>query len=1001
MIKERYLQVFNYLRELTKIRGKTVRDILDQLSYYPEVIWFDELPQHSSVQCITNQQISDQELWISIQKPEHPGEASEFAEIPEELQHWIIPESLLDTGEFPQLKEQISESENTHYLSENPQITKALESYIDTKWLEDVAQYQKERKIYDEALAEFKLLNNTYKQFFTIYNKADHFGEEYELVIGLALMAFKEGDDTPRIYRHLATVRADIELVTKRDKTLINVLPNAQDFQLHLETDCIVDLDRQFSVDNVIQAEKKAKKTLEEHEVEHLPFDAKVKEAFQVFASRVRPDAAYMDQLERPSPIPKNPKLFYAPALILRKRNVQGLHQAYEHIVKTIEDAEESVSFLSVTGLVDKDFQDTDSTSYSDENTQIYFPKKYNDDQLAIIEKAQHNHKVLVQGPPGTGKSHTIGNLISHLLATGNKVLVTAYSTRALQVLKGQLPAAIQSLAVNLLGGDTASVNDLKASVKGINEELEQNSTEKLSQQIQQAAIRLDTLNRERASTEDELLAVQERNFRPITINEQYQGTLNQLAEKLAEDSNAYSWFKDDIADIDQIHAVPHLESYFHQYISFTDGKLAELNQEAPSIDNLPSEKDINTLITLQQAIEQRRIPDVDTSQGYQIAPSEEAINNLQRMVELRKALDKEVTENESILNELHEGRKEKWEGIIGEADSIISRLQLQRVKWFDQNIEISFPPHRSIYQLKTDAYILQVYLKEGKSLSGLGFKLKKPFLAKDIKERLYFVDEVRINGSPCDTAQEFAQVREIINYQESLEEIAEVWGDEIDKAPKSYYRSFQHYIQQTDNARKVLAGFEQMQVLAEEISSLGISLNSMEIEELEQWLNYVEYARLQAKIADWENKMDQAIAYLQSDDFHPFARQLKHALEERNAGQYQQVLKQIQELQEAKKSYQTFLSLEANLSEQFPQLIQRIKADEIKQEQIVDLRPALYWAHARYRMRRLLSDDAEPQLRKTLDRLDLQIDKTIEELAAKKAWYEVLVRLESKSSLR
>jgi putative protein kinase ArgK-like GTPase of G3E family len=41
-----------------------------------------------------------------------------------------------------------------------------------------------------------------------------------------------------------------------------------------------------------------------------------------------------------------------------------------------------------------------------------------------------------VQGPPGTGKSHTIANLICHLLATGNKVLVTAQTKRALEVLK-------------------------------------------------------------------------------------------------------------------------------------------------------------------------------------------------------------------------------------------------------------------------------------------------------------------------------------------------------------------------------------------------------------------------------------------------------------------------------------------------------------------------------------------------------------------------------------
>ena len=57
------------------------------------------------------------------------------------------------------------------------------------------------------------------------------------------------------------------------------------------------------------------------------------------------------------------------------------------------------------------------------------------------------------EGPPGTGKTHTIANLICHLLATGKRILVTAKTPRALRVIEQQLPEQVRPLCVNLLGG--------------------------------------------------------------------------------------------------------------------------------------------------------------------------------------------------------------------------------------------------------------------------------------------------------------------------------------------------------------------------------------------------------------------------------------------------------------------------------------------------------------------------------------------------------------------
>jgi MoxR-like ATPase len=98
---------------------------------------------------------------------------------------------------------------------------------------------------------------------------------------------------------------------------------------------------------------------------------------------------------------------------------------------------------------------------------EVYFPLPANREQRQIVKAITGRRGVLVQGPPGTGKSHTIANLVCHLLATGKRVLITAETGRALKVLKEKLPADMQPLCVSLLGQGGDAFAELNASVQG------------------------------------------------------------------------------------------------------------------------------------------------------------------------------------------------------------------------------------------------------------------------------------------------------------------------------------------------------------------------------------------------------------------------------------------------------------------------------------------------------------------------------------------------------
>ncbi|MCL6105001.1 MAG: AAA domain-containing protein [Actinobacteria bacterium] len=102
------------------------------------------------------------------------------------------------------------------------------------------------------------------------------------------------------------------------------------------------------------------------------------------------------------------------------------------------------------------------------DNDRMLLPLASNDEQMQILNLARTNTGVTVQGPPGTGKSHTIANLISHYIACGQRVLVTAEKEQALAVLIDKVPEDIRDLCIPVLGTDVTARSRLQATITAI-----------------------------------------------------------------------------------------------------------------------------------------------------------------------------------------------------------------------------------------------------------------------------------------------------------------------------------------------------------------------------------------------------------------------------------------------------------------------------------------------------------------------------------------------------
>ena len=66
-------------------------------------------------------------------------------------------------------------------------------------------------------------------------------------------------------------------------------------------------------------------------------------------------------------------------------------------------------------------------------------PLDFSDSQRQVIEAIKNNTLVTVFGPPGTGKSQTIVNLVSHLVGSGQTVLVASRMNKAVDVISERL----------------------------------------------------------------------------------------------------------------------------------------------------------------------------------------------------------------------------------------------------------------------------------------------------------------------------------------------------------------------------------------------------------------------------------------------------------------------------------------------------------------------------------------------------------------------------------
>lgn len=237
------------------------------------------------------------------------------------------------------------------------------------------------------------------------------------------------------------------------------------------------------------------------------------------------PRAEFADQA--PSQVDTRDAVMWRdPHLFLRQRQ-PGFAQAFDRILSGLgPDTKLPPALKRLVGVEDAPAVEGNAAQSGapaawNEPADIYLSKPANKEQVDIVRTLDRNSSVLVQGPPGTGKSHTIANLIGHLVASGKRVLVTSHTTKALSVLRGQVVESLQPLCVAALENDLDGRAQLESSVRGILARITASTEDQLESEAGDIAVERQQLRKEIEAIVSDLQKARSAEYEKILVGGQ------------------------------------------------------------------------------------------------------------------------------------------------------------------------------------------------------------------------------------------------------------------------------------------------------------------------------------------------------------------------------------------------------------------------------------------------------------------------------------------------
>lgn len=483
--RDRLLKVFEFLKAYLDLRYPPVRDIRQQM----RVIWLKDLSQHASVEVFrpasnAEEESEDSDIILRITRPS----LANCPTPPAAIADWLKPgwQDIDANVEF-QPSRNVPEKNGRTRIERFEEVPQRPALF--RRWQPERAEWQRNERPARQALAVFQ----TVYEWFGIHERE---AERIELFVADGLL---NCPDVAGNFNHQVLLqRLELEFYPEKRNPQFVFRKREQPPELYLE------FLRALPEANHKQIAKCADE-LKQTELSPLSGDD-TEGFFRRLIQGIFPSGG---QLLAAGEQTKgtNPSIRRQPVIFMRQRR-SGVGNVFDLVREDIAKRTNfSTALLQIVGFAGASPSATQeqsrSASFGNEDADVLLSKPANKEQLEIARQLARRDNVLVQGPPGTGKTHTIANLLGHLLAQGKRVLVTAHTPKALRVLRQKVVDSLQPLCISVLQNDKQSQDELKQSVRQI--------SVRLSQDDHLLELDAERLKRERKQVMDELSQARSR----------------------------------------------------------------------------------------------------------------------------------------------------------------------------------------------------------------------------------------------------------------------------------------------------------------------------------------------------------------------------------------------------------------------------------------------------------------------------------------------------------
>ena len=1018
------LALLGFLNAFATLRRKRV----SSYGTGDKVVWFADVPKDRS-ECrspfLANDPGGTGDLWLEVRKKRMPTRPA----LSEAIARWVRAEGLDQPDKEPELLAEITVLVETRIpdpdapfdsretiverhpqlsrLSDHPEVENVWLDYLVNQWepwAGEMRRWQEIQRVYEDI--DF------------MRRRLEESEERYELRLAVGLLHWRDSAGT-LVKRHVLTGPADVSLDAARG--ILTVVPAASFDRFRVELDMLDLQDRPrldgTGIDNL----------LDEIDVEAWD-TARVAQILREIANRVRPDAQVDETELRPAERPEgNLHLSFAPALVLRERRPTAYEDLIRKFLETagstgLEDTKPWRRFLLEGETLGGPTHESGSGPEHSgagllQPARYLFPLPTNDEQREIGHRLEAEPCVLVKGPPGTGKSHTIANLICHLLAKGDRVLVTAHAPKALNVLRGLLPPEIRSLCVTTLGSSREDQRLLEESVRGIlRKKNEWRGSDWAQHEIDHTERNLQQNKGELATIERRLRECREAETHSHSLRGGYQGTAAQIARQLDQEREAFSWFPDVSCDDSpfplEASAFPIDPSPFPldpadvPFLVEVHAELTAERTEEARLDlgniQLPEPAEFARLVGELLAAEDSARKATNAAAPEKLAAlgktSTEALERLRTAFE---AIEEQAVRavrvlgalTDEILADLLAGDVDRWIRLAADAAALLGTADALRAHLGKTRIDVPLDVPRD--RLRADAERRQGHFIQG---GHRGFSV---FAPRVVRETRYVEEHCRVDGQKPQRLELLSKLVDFLRLRDATREFGRLWPTRLSEQsdPRKVAIGASDL---TTELQHLLTFSEALDRGSLAYLSPSVRLSLASSDERGSWQAAVRGELASRNARRLESSLDEIVDGLRrcqvTGSSHHCLENLVRAAQSRDVEAWRAAWDTRMRLLRYQQRFRRYQGLEEKLGRSCPGLRMVLRDTAGKPEwklRLGELERAWAWSSARAWLRQVSDAGAYTELVKEFHRLQQRAENATEKLASLLAWRVFFERLD------